>query len=123
MENTLFNLLIVGDESTSKDILPLIEPFLIGGETVSFATKGLRDGAVFTSKRIITVDRVGITGKSVEFTTIPLSSIAAFKIMNSDEFDLDTELTLYGTGFGKAVMLFTKGFDAKKLSYYLTSAL
>jgi hypothetical protein len=93
------------------------------GEVVKFATKGMRDGAVFTDRRIVVVNKQGITGKKVDFTSIPLRSIAVFSIENSGTFDLDAELTIWGSGYGKAKMQFTKGFQVAKLGKYLAEAL
>jgi hypothetical protein len=123
MEGVLFQNLYLGDEAKGDQILDLVRPLLVESEEIRLATKGMRDGAVFTSKRIVVVNRQGITGKKIEFTTIPLRSISAFTIENSGTFDLDAELTLYGTGFGKAKMQFSRGFDIKKLAACLASTL
>nr|PZN05967.1 MAG: hypothetical protein DIU66_00445 [Bacillota bacterium] len=36
-----------------------------------FAVKTIRDAAVFTDKRILIADKQGLTGKKVEYCTIP----------------------------------------------------
>jgi hypothetical protein len=123
MEATLFQNLYLGDETKGEQTLELVRPLLVESEDVLLSTKGMRDGAVFTSKRIVVVNRQGLTGKKIEFTSIPLRSISAFTIENSGTFDLDAELTLYGTGFGKAKMQFAKGFEVKKLASYLSATL
>lgn len=123
MTEVLFQNLYLGDESKGHEIAELVRPLLAQGEEILRATKGLRDGAVFTTKRIIVVNKQGITGRKIEFTSIPLRSITAFKIENSGTFDLDAELTVYGSGFGKATMQFTKGFDVAKLGQYLADIL
>lgn len=115
----LFLGLYLGDESGGDKTLEVVQPLLLDGEEVVMATKGIRDGAVFTSKRIIVVNRQGITGKKIEFASIPLRTITAFSIENSGTFDLDAELKLYGSGWGRAEMTFTKGFEVKKLADYL----
>ena len=40
-------------------------------ETPLFAVKTVRDAAVFTDKRILIADKQGLTGKKVEYYTIP----------------------------------------------------
>lgn len=119
----LFAGLFLGDEKKGSETLELVAPLLTSAETVFKATKGGRDGAVFTDRRIVVVNKQGITGKKVEFTSILLRSITGFKIENSGAFDLDAELTVYGSGFNKATMQFTKGFNVGELGQYLADHL
>lgn len=119
MEGILLKGLFLGDEKGGQQTLDLVQPLLLQGEETVIATKGIRDGAVFTSKRIIIVNKQGITGRKVEFFSFPLKAITAFAIENSGTFDLDAELKIWGSGWGCAEMQFTKGFDVKKLADYL----
>ena len=123
MSNALFEKLFLGDEKEGEKTAETVRPLLVAGETILFATKGLRDGAAFTDKRIIIVNKQGITGKKIEFASIPLKAITGFSIENSGTFDLDAELKIYGSGWNRAEMSFTKGFDVKKLADYLGSIL
>lgn len=123
MSEILFQGLFVGDEKKGSETADLVRPLLVADEIIALATKGLRDGFVLTNKRIIVVNKQGITGKKIEFTSMPLRSISAFTIENSGTFDLDAELTIYGSGFGKGKMQFTKGFDIAKVGALLTNAL
>ncbi|WP_230279776.1 PH domain-containing protein [Croceicoccus sp. Ery15] len=123
MSEVLFTGLFLGDERDGGVTADLVRPLLVSGEEILIATKGLRDGAVFTNKRIVIVNRQGITGKKIEFASLPLRSITAFSIENSGTFDLDAELKVYGSGWGRAEMQFTKGFDIKKLADYLGQVL
>ena len=123
MSNALFEKLFLGDEKEGEKTAETVRPLLVAGETILFATKGLRDGAAFTDKRIIIVNKQGITGKKIEFASIPLKAITGFSIENSGTFDLDAELKVYGSGWNRAEMSFTKGFDVKKLADYLGSIL
>lgn len=90
----LFQNLILGDERKGEETADLVRPLLVDGEEIIIATKGVRDGAVFTSKRIIIVNKQGLMGKKIEFATIPLRSISAFSIENSGTFDLDAEVKI-----------------------------
>lgn len=123
MTEILFQGLFLGDEAKGAETASLVQPLLIEDEAVLLATKGMRDGAVFTSKRMIVVNKQGITGKKVEFTSIPYRSITAFTIENSGTFDLDAELTVYGSGFGKAKMQFTRGFPIAKVGALINEAI
>lgn len=122
MTDVLFQGLFLGDEKKGEETAELVRPLLIEGEVVTLSTKGMRDGAVFTNKRMIVVNKQGLTGKKVEFTSIPYRSITAFTIENSGTFDLDAELTVYGSGFGKAKMQFTKGFPIAKVGALINQA-
>jgi hypothetical protein len=52
-----------------------VNDLLVDGEEAVAAYKTLRDSAIFTNKRLIVRDAQGITGKKVESTHIPYSSI------------------------------------------------
>lgn len=119
----LFQNLLLGDERTGHETAELVKPLLDEGEEIVIATKGIRDGAVFTSKRIIIVNKQGLMGKKIEFASIPLRTISAFSIENSGTFDLDAEVKIYGTGWGRAEMQFTRGFDVRKIAAYLARTL
>ena len=116
----LFKGLILGDEGKGQETLELVRPLQLDAEEVEFATKGMRDGAVFTNKRIILVNKQGLMGRKIEFASILLKSITAFSIENSGTFDLDAEFKIWGSGWGHAELNFMKGFDVRKFAAYLT---
>lgn len=76
-------------------------PFLIRGEEIVGAYQALRDGVVFTNKRIIAINSQGITGKKKDMTSLPYSKIQAFSVETIGSFDLDSELELWFSGLGK----------------------
>ena len=53
---------------------------------------------VFTPKRLILVDKQGLTGKKVEYLSIPWSSIIAFATETAGSWDLDSELKIWVKG-------------------------
>jgi Bacterial PH domain len=122
MQTALFSDIFVGDESKGDESAKFVGPLLIEGEAIIFATKGMRDGAVFTERRIIVTNKQGITGKKVEVSSIWLKSITAFSVENSGTIDLDAEVKIWGSGWGRAEFKFTKGFDVKKVAHYLANA-
>jgi len=61
-----------------KTIEAEIVPLLGTEEPVELAFKLVRDLIVFTNKRLILVDKQGITGKKVEYHSIPYKSISHF---------------------------------------------
>lgn len=79
----------------------VIRPLLIAGEDVIAAFKSMRDGVVFTEKRIIAINMQGITGAKVDCTSLPYSKIQAFSIETPGVLDLDGELALWFSGLGQ----------------------
>ncbi len=79
-----------GEVPLSDSLRELISP----NETVSFVIKMIRDIAIFTTKRILVADKKGITGKKVEYYTIPYKSIVTYAVETAGTFDLDSEIKL-----------------------------
>lgn len=79
----------------------MIKPIMASGEIILAAFQTVRDGVVFTNKRVIAINVQGITGKKKDFTSLPYSKIQAFSVETSGVFDLDSELTLWFSGLGK----------------------
>jgi len=93
----------------------IITDFLIEGENVVGTYKSVRDGIVFTNKRIITINVQGITGKKQDYTSIPYSKISAFSLETAGIFDLDAELELHMSGVGKVKFEFVGSTDVKEI--------
>ena len=72
----------------------LIGPMLVEGEYIVQSFQSIRDGVVFTNKRIIAVNIQGLTGKKKEFSTLPYSKIQAFSMETAGVLDIDSELQL-----------------------------
>lgn len=98
-----------------KDYSALIGPMLIGGETVVSTYRGMRDGVVFTNKRIISINVQGITGKKVDCTSMPYSKIQVFSVETAGVFDLDSELELWFSGVGKVKLEFTGNSNVSEI--------
>lgn len=86
---------------------------MIDGETIEHAYVLIRDQFIFTNRRLILVDKQGLTGSKVEYRSIPYKSIVHFSIETAGSFDLDAELKIVLSGGG----LLQKTFN-KKLSIY-----
>jgi hypothetical protein len=50
---------------------------------------------VFTNRRLIAVDKQGLTGKKVEIHSYPYRSITHFSVETADSFDLEAELKIW----------------------------
>lgn len=64
-------------------------------ERIEKAYKLIRDMFIFTNKRLILVDKQGVTGKKMEFHSIPYRSISHFSVETAGTFDLDAELKIF----------------------------
>lgn len=71
---------------------------LASTETIEKAYKLVRDMFIFTNKRLILVDKQGMTGKKTEYHSIPYKSITHFSIETAGYFDLDAELKIWISG-------------------------
>ncbi|MGM0209325.1 hypothetical protein IGI96_003850 [Enterococcus sp. DIV0421] len=81
----------LSSESVSKEL----QDVLISGERIDLSFKLVRDLIVFTNKRLIIIDKQGVSGKKVEYKSIPYKSISRFSVETSGHFDLDAELKIW----------------------------
>ncbi|MBT2253934.1 PH domain-containing protein [Priestia megaterium] len=79
---------------TKKDL----QNILIANERVEQAYKVIRDLMVFTTKRLIIVDKQGVTGKKTDYHSIPYKTITHFSVETAGTFDLDAELNIWVSG-------------------------
>lgn len=75
-----------------------LDAILIDGEKVVRAFKIIRDLFIFTDKRLILIDKQGITGKKAEYHSIPYRSISHFSVETAGTFDMDAEMKIYISG-------------------------
>ena len=68
---------------------------LTEGETIDIGFKLIRDVFIFTNKRLILVDKQGLTGKKVEYKTVVYKSITRFSVETASHFDLEAELKIW----------------------------
>ena len=99
----------------NSEFQELINDFLIDGETVVGSYKSIRDGVVFTNKRVIAINIQGLTGKKKDFTSIPYSKITTFSLETAGFLDLDAELEIYLSAVGKVKFQFTGATDVKEI--------
>jgi len=71
---------------------------LADGEQIEKAYKVLRDLFVFTNRRLVLVDRQGMTGKKSEYHSLPYKSITHFSVETTGHFDTDAELKIWLSG-------------------------
>ena len=68
---------------------------LIHGEDIELGFKLFRDLLIFTTKRMILVDKQGLTGSKVEYKSVPYKSISRFSVETAGTLDLDAELKIW----------------------------
>jgi len=89
---------------------------LIEGEYCISSFRALRDGVVFTNKRIIAVNTKGLTGKKKDFSSLPYKNIVAYSIETSGTFDVVCDLELCFSSLGKVKFEFDYGVDIIQIS-------
>ena len=78
----------------AEDLAPIIG----ASENIERVFKEIRDMYVFTNKRLILIDKQGITGRKVEYHSIPYRAITQFKVETAGRFDMDAEFKIWVSG-------------------------
>ena len=91
---------------------------LAPGEQIEKAYVLIRDAMLFTNRRLILVDKQGLTGSKVEYHSLPYKAITHFSVETAGHFDLDADLKIWVSGQATP---FSKGFK-KGLSIYAVQA-
>ncbi len=71
------------------------EQLLTPNEQIEIGFKLVRDTFIFTDKRLILVDKQGLTGRKTEYLSVIYKSISRFSIETAGTFDLDAELKIW----------------------------
>lgn len=67
-------------------------------ENIEAGFKIFRDTFIFTNKRLILVDKQGLTGSKTEYLSVSYKSISRFSVETAGTFDLDAELKIWISG-------------------------
>lgn len=91
---------LIGNASNvqPEEVQKEIGEVLINGEKVTAAFKLIRDLIVFTDKRLLLVDKQGVTGKKIDYHSVPYKSISHFSVETAGHLDLDAELKIWISG-------------------------
>ncbi|AEJ23085.1 PH domain-containing protein [Weissella koreensis] len=108
-------------EVSIKSVRSEIAPLLIPNEGIEHAFKLVRDMLIFTNKRLIVVNKQGITASKVEYKSIIYRSISKFSTETSGHFDLDGEVKIWISGQAEPseILTFKKGGDLKDVQRLL----
>lgn len=88
---------LLGNAGTVKQeqLMKEYGQLLIDGEEIEMGFKLIRDTFIFTTKRLILVDKQGLTASKTEYKSISYKSISRFSIETAGTFDLDAELKIW----------------------------
>lgn len=112
-------------EVNAEELKKKYEPLLIEGEDIEMGFKLIRDTFLFTNRRLILVNKQGITGSKTEYVSIPYKSISRFSVETAGTFELDAELKIWISSEQQpsVVKQFTKSVNVyqvqKVLAYYV----
>lgn len=93
-DGLLGNATDVNRDEVKKELSTVLMP----NEHIDLAYKLVRDLIVFTDYRLIIVDKQGMTGKKIDYKTLPYKSISRFSVETAGHFDLDAELKIWISG-------------------------
>ena len=92
----LFSALLGNAGAVSQDELTAkYGQLLTDTEVIEMGFKLIRDLFIFTNKRLILVEKQGITGSKIEYKSIVYKCISRFSIETAGTFDLDAELKIW----------------------------
>ncbi|MEY9976243.1 PH domain-containing protein [Lysinibacillus sp. RC79] len=103
-------------EKLQEEVKDLLTP----NEKIKNAYKIIRDTFIFTDKRLILIDKQGVTGKKTQYHSIPYKSILHFAVETAGTFDLDAELKIWVSGSELPIQ---KNFNKSTNIYKIQSVL
>ncbi len=106
-----------------KKVEEIAKPLLVEGENVKVAFRTVRDKVIFTSKRIIAINVQGVSGRKVDYTTIPYSKIQTFSIESCGTFDLESELNIWVSSVGKIHFEISGGYNILEINKLLSESI
>ena len=98
-----------------KAFASTLAPMFVQGEYIVQAFQTVRDGVVFTNRRIFAINVQGLVGKKKDFTILPYNRIQAFSIETAGVFDLDSELQLWFSGLGRVYFEFSSNANVTEI--------
>jgi len=100
-----------------------VSALLLEDEAVIDSYKSMRDGVVFTNKRIISINVQGITGSKKDFTSLPYKNIVAYSVETAGTFDFDAELEIYFSSLGQVKFEFKGDSEIIEISKHISKHL
>lgn len=113
---TCFKLTQVDNDTYAEKLASM----LLDDEQIISTFRTVRDGVVFTDKRIISINVQGVTGKKVDYTSLPYKRIQAYSVETAGVIDLDSELDLWFAGMGHVRFEFSARCDVGRICKYIS---
>ncbi len=106
----------MSNADAAKELAGIFSPT----ETVELAYKLIRDMLVLTNYRLIMIDKQGLTGRKVEYRSIPYKAISMFVVESAGYLDLDAELKIWTSSHPEPIKM---EFNSKTNVYALQALL
>ncbi|MGW0182064.1 PH domain-containing protein [Nocardia sp. NPDC003345] len=68
------------------------------GEQIYAAYVLVRDAMLFTNRRLVMIDKQGLSGRKMNYHSVPYRAITHFAVETAGTFDLDAELVIWIAG-------------------------
>lgn len=107
---------------TDTRLTEQVRPLLCNGERVLQQYQGIRDGILFTDRRVIAVNTQGIIGKKKAYVILPYNRIQAYAIQSAGVMDFDSEMKLWYAGLGIVTFELYAGADLTQLNRIIADA-
>ncbi|SFG53316.1 PH domain-containing protein [Methylobacterium gossipiicola] len=112
-----------GSDLSPAEVNEQLSGILVPGEIVQVAFRIIRDLIVFTDRRLILVDKQGITGRKVAYMTVPYRAITCFSVETAGNFDLDSELKIWVSGREPIQRTLKRGADILGIQQAIAASL
>lgn len=95
---------------------------LAPGERVERAYKLVRDLILLTDKRLVLIDKQGLTGRKTAFHSVPYRAITQFSVETAGTMDLESELKIWiSGGSGPLEVTLSRGVDVREVQAVLAA--
>jgi hypothetical protein len=117
-DNLMGNASEVDVNSLQEEAAAVLAP----NERLEKAYKIFRDLYLFTDKRLLLVDKQGLTGSKAEYLSLPYRSITRFSIETAGTFDAEAELKIWVSGSAEPILKqFRKGGNILEIQKVLAT--
>jgi hypothetical protein len=110
-------------EVSAADLRQEYGHLLLEDEGIEMGFVLFRDVFLFTTRRLILIDKQGFTGKKIEMKSMPYKSISRYSLETAGTFDLDAELKIWisSENLPSVSKKFSKAVDVYKVQRLLAS--
>lgn len=112
----------ISSEVDEQKVEEQLKKILAPDENVELAYQLVRDLTVLTDRRVILIDKQGVTGRRTEYMSIPYKSIVKFSVETAGHFDIDADVTLWLSSHLEPVKLeFRRSGDVSEMMRIIAS--